>query len=200
VSGRPAREDGFSLAEAVLALAVAALVLAASAPALRGSLSRSRVHAAAHEMASEMARLRGAAIAQRRNLAVRLLWNGGRYRYAVFADGDGDGVLARDVAAGIDPQIEPARDLPSRYAGIDFGLLDTAIPEVPPDRGALAPGADPVRFGRSDTITFSPRGTTSSGTLYISDGRLAVAAVVLYGGTGRIRLWTFDRDLWRWTL
>jgi hypothetical protein len=150
-------------------------------------------------MASEMARLRGAAVAQRRNLAMRLTWSGGRYHYAVHADGDGDGILASDVAAGIDPRIEEPRDLPSRYEGIDFGLLDSAIPEVPPEHGALAPGADPVRFGRSDTITFSPRGTSSSGTLYISDGRLSVMAVVLYGGTGRIRIWTFDRDLWRWS-
>ena len=144
-------------------------------------------------------RLRGAAVAQRRNLAIRLSWSSGAYRYAVYADGDGDGVLAADVAAGVDPRIEEPLDLPARYPGIDFGLLDAAIPEVPPDRGALAPGADPVRFGRSDTITFSPRGTSSSGTLYISDGHLAVVAVVLYGGTGRIRIWTFDRDLWRWS-
>ena len=27
----------------------------------------------------------------------------------------------------------------------------------------------------------------------------SVYAVVLYGHTGRIRTWRFDRDLWRWT-
>ena len=82
---------------------------------------------------------------------------------------------------------------------IDFGLLDAAIPEVPPAHGVLAPQSDPVRFGASDTITFTPGGTSSTGTLYISDGRESVQAVVLYGRTGRIRIWRFDRALWRWT-
>jgi hypothetical protein len=130
---------------------------------------------------------------------MRLTWSSGAYRYAFYADGDGDGVRGDDVGAGRDPLIGGARDLRSRYEGIDFGLLEAAIPEVPPGHGSLAPFADPVRFGRSDIISFSPRGTSSSGTLYVSDGRSTVVAVVLYGGTGRIRIWRFDRDLGRWS-
>jgi hypothetical protein len=60
------------------------------------------------------------------------------------------------------------------------------------------PGDDPIRFGRSDLVSFSPRGTSSSGTLYVSDGRLAAAAIVLYGGTGRIRIWVYDRERGAW--
>ena len=74
-----------------------------------------------------------------------------------------------------------------------------AIPEVPPGSASLLPGGDPVRFGRSDIITFTPHGTSSSGTLYVSDGHSTVTAVVVYGGTGRLRLWRFDRDRWQWT-
>ena len=76
----------------------------------------------------------------------------------------------------------------------DFNIL------VPPGGAPLAPGADPVRFGRSDIITFSPGGTSSSGTLYVSDGRDTVVAVVLYGGTGRIRIWSYRRERARWDL
>ncbi len=155
--------------------------------------------AAARELAAELARLRSEAITTGHIVALRLTWSSGRYSYAFFVDGDGDGVRADDIAAGRDPSVGGSRDLPSRYEGVDFGLIDAAIPEVPPGTGALAPFADPVRFGRSDIISFSPRGTSSSGTLYVSDGRLAVAAVVLYGGTGRLRTWRFDRDLWRWS-
>jgi len=85
-----------------------------------------------------------------------------------------------------------------RYEGIDFGLLDVSIPEVPPGSSSLLPGGDPVRFGRSDIITFTPHGTSSSGTLYVSDGHSTLTAVVVYGGTGRLRLWRFDRDRWLW--
>ncbi len=167
-------------------------------PPVLGAISRARVSAAARELTGVMARLRGSAIATGERMAIRLEWSGGRYRYAVYRDGDGDGVRADDIEAGRDPLIEAPRDLPSRYAGIDFGLIDDAIPEVPPGSGVLAPGGDPVRFGASDTITFTPRGTSSSGTLYVSDGRALVAAVVLYGGTGRIRACRFDRDRWVW--
>ncbi len=146
-----------------------------------------------------MARLRSEAIASHRDVAMRLTWSGGRYQYAFYADGDGDGVRASDIASGRDPLIGQARDLPGRYEGIDFGLLPEAIPEVPPGSGVLPPGSDPVRFGRSDIITFTPRGTSSSGTLYVSDGQGTVAAVVVYGATGRLRLWRFDRERWAWT-
>ena len=175
------------------------LLTAAATPALFAALSRGRVVTAARELGQEMARLRGEAIASRRNVALRLVRSGGRYAYAFYADGDGDGVRSDDIAAGRDPLIAPSRDLASRYDGVDFGLLDSAIPEVPPNPGVLAPAADPIRFGRSDIVTFTPHGTSSSGTLYVSDGASTVAAVVLYGGTGRIRIWRFDRDLWAWT-
>jgi Tfp pilus assembly protein FimT len=191
-------EDGFSLPEAALALALLGLLLAVSLPALASGLSRGRVATAAREMAGEMARLRSEAIAERRRVALRIAWSDGRYVYSVYADGDGDGVRSDDIAALRDPLLAGPRDLRSRYEGIDFGLLDAAIPEVPPAPGVLAPQSDPVRFGASDTITFTPWGTSSTGTLYVSDGKESVQAVVLYGRTGRIRIWRFDRALWRW--
>jgi Tfp pilus assembly protein FimT len=172
--------------------------LSAAAPALFAALSRSRVTTAARELGQEMARLRSEAIVSRRSVAMRLTWSRGRYAYAFFADGDGDGVRSDDIASGRDPLIASGRDLASRYDGVDFGLLDVAIPEVPPGSGVLPPGSDPVRFGRSDIITFTPYGTSSSGTLYVSDGTSAVAAVVLFGGTGRIRTLRFDREIWSW--
>jgi hypothetical protein len=150
-------------------------------------------------MAAAMARARGEAIAARRYTAFRVTRPEGRFVFAFYADGDGDGVRSDDIAAGRDPLLAGPRDLPSRYTGVDFGLLDAAIPEVPPGTGTLAPDSDPVRFGRSDIVSFSPRGTSSSGTLYVSDGRSTVVAVVLYGGTGRIRIWRFERGRWSWT-
>ncbi len=155
--------------------------------------------AAARELAQEMARLRSEAIVSRRDVAMRLTWSAGRYVYAFYADGDGDGVRSDDIASGRDPLLGATRDLASRHDGVDFGLLDAPIPEVPPGPGTLSSSSDPVRFGRSDIITFTPRGTSSSGTLYVSDGTGTVAAVVLFGGTGRIRIWRFDRERWLWT-
>jgi hypothetical protein len=191
-------EGGFSLTEAALVLFIIGLMAAATTPALLAALSRGRVTTAARELGQELARLRSEAIVSRRNVAMRLTWSRGRYVYAFYADGDGDGVRADDIASGRDPLVGAARDLASRYEGIDFGVLDVPIPEVPPGSGVLPAASDPVRFGRSDIITFTPYGTSSSGTLYVSDGTSAVAAVVVFGGTGRIRTLRFDRELWAW--
>lgn len=179
-------------------MALLGIMVTIGGPALLSALLRYRAMTAAREMAGEMARLRAEAITSRRRVAVRFTRTPALTTYAFYADGDGDGVRADDIASGRDPLLAPPRDLPSRYDGIDFGLLPAAIPEVPPGGAVLAPGSDPVRFGGSDTVTFTPWGTASSGTLYISDGEETVFAVVLYGHTGRIRTWRFDRALWRW--
>ncbi len=69
---------------------------------------------------------------------------------------------------------------------------------IPPQRGVLATG-DPVRFGRSDLISFSPRGRSSSGTLFLTDGRHRLYGVRLYGAATRIRVWRWDdrENQWR---
>jgi Tfp pilus assembly protein FimT len=192
-------EGGFSMPEAALAIVVLGLLISVSVPTLSSALSRYRVVAATRRLASEFARLRSEAIASRRKVAMRLTTVSGRYEYSLYADGDGDGIRTSDIVAGRDPRLAEASDLHSRYQGVDFGFLDVPIPEIPPRRGVLLPDSDPVRFGRSDIITFTPRGTSSSGTLYVSDGTKRVMAVVLYGGTGRIRIWRFDRHAWRWS-
>ena len=56
-----------------------------------------------------------------------------------------------------------------------------------------------MRFGRSDLVSFSPDGSASSGTLYVTDGRDGLYAVVLFGPTARVRVWRFDRRNGRWT-
>jgi len=189
---------GYSLVEVLLALALLGMLTTFAAPAFGDALARARAMAAAREMASEMARLRAEAIAKHHRVALRFVPVSGRLVFTPYADGDGDGVGAADIAAGIDPPLGPGRDLPTRFEGADFGLLDQAIPGIPPSGAPLVPGSDPVRFGASDIVTFTPQGTASSGTLYVSDGRDTVFAVVLYGRTGRIRTWRFDRGAWRW--
>jgi hypothetical protein len=57
-----------------------------------------------------------------------------------------------------------------------------------------------VQFGRSDVVSFSPRGASSSGTLYVTDGKDALYAVVVFGPTVRLRVWRFLRREHRWTL
>jgi len=168
-------------------------------PALTAALWRGRAAAAAREMAMEMARLRARAVTERRTVGIRMLRLADGYAWRVCLDGDGDGLSARDIDTGVDP-CGDQRSLRARYEGIDFRLPAVAVPELPPGRGRLAPSGDAVRFGRSDIISFTPLGTASSGTLYVGDGRDNLFAVVLYGHTGRIRTWRFDRQGAGWVM
>ena len=192
-------EGGFSLPETALVLVIFGLMTAVATPALTAALSRGRAAAGAREMSMEMARLRSRAITERRIVGMRMTRLPDGYAWRICLDGDGDGLRGPDIAAGIDSCGE-SRNLWERYEGIDFRLPGVAIPEVPPGQGTLAPSGDPVRFGQSDTISFTPRGTSSTGTLYVGDGRAGLFAVVLYGRTGRIRTWRFDRQGHRWVM
>jgi Tfp pilus assembly protein FimT len=189
---------GFSLVEASLALAFMGILLVVVVPVSGATLTRARVSAAAMDVAATFARLRAQAISEHRRVGLRFSPGPGTRSWAVYADGDGDGIRSDDIASGRDSLLEGPRDLPSRFEGIDFGLLDASVPEVPPQSGAIPPGSDPIRFGSSDIVTFTPWGTATGGSVFISDTRDTVCAVVLYGKTGRLRTFRLDRSTGRW--
>jgi hypothetical protein len=54
-----------------------------------------------------------------------------------------------------------------------------------------------VVFGSTDVVSFSPVGDASSGSLYVSDGRM-LAAIVLYGPTARARVYRYDAAREEW--
>ena len=53
---------------------------------------------------------------------------------------------------------------------------------------------DPIRFNRSDLASFGPLGTATPGSLYLTDGRRRLAAVRVFGTTGKVRVLTWDAD------
>jgi hypothetical protein len=103
-------------------------------------------------------------------------------------------VLSRDIARGEDRLIGGPIRLDANMAGVRVGIMP-GIPAPPPDSGLLDP-ADPVRFGRSNMLSFSPLGTATPGTFYVTNGRLQ-AAVRVTGGSGRVRLMVYRGKKWR---
>jgi len=89
------------------------------------------------------------------------------------------------------------RTIPDVKLGIPPG---GPFPEAPPGTDWLVAGDDPVRFGNSDLVSFTPVGSASSGTLYVTDGKRGLYAVVLFGPTARLRVWRFIPEERRWTL
>jgi hypothetical protein len=60
-----------------------------------------------------------------------------------------------------------------------------------------APGGDAVRFGVSGIATFDPDGSSSAGSIYLTDGRTQLAVTVT-AATGRIRVRRWDPRLRVW--
>jgi hypothetical protein len=116
---------------------------------------------------------------------------GSSWSHSLYRDGNGNGILTAEILSGKDPLVRGPEGPETLHEGIHFGLPDSPIPQVPPGTGPISNPADPIKFGASDIISFSPTGSISSGTLFLTDGR-RVLAVVVYGPTGRIRTMRFD--------
>ena len=112
--------------------------------------------------------------------------------YAVYQDGDGDGVRSADIAAGRDRRLSGPFPLSGGAPGVSVAI-NPGIPALPPERGMLS--GDPVRFGSSDILSFSPFGTATPGTFYLA-GDGAQAAVRVTGTTARVRILIW-RGSWR---
>jgi Tfp pilus assembly protein FimT len=188
-----------SLPEIVAALTIAALGIGAGAPAVSGMIRTHRLNGAARDMAVELQRARMEAVARGAYTGILFERSAGSDRWRLHQDGGDRGIHTSEIAAGIDAPIGRAYDLGARYQGVRIGIAATpAIPRIPPATGMLSPSDDPIAFGSSDIFSAAPTGETSSGTLYLTDGR-DMRAVVVYGATGRIRLWRFDarEGVWR---
>jgi prepilin-type N-terminal cleavage/methylation domain-containing protein len=182
---------GFSLTEVLVGLALLGILITASVPLLAETLARERLHAAGWEMAVLLRGLRQRAVSEGVGFGLRFLQSGGTWNYSLYRDGNGNGILTSDIVSGKDPLVRGPEAPGTLHDGIRFGFPDAGVPQVPPGTGPILNLADPIKFGGSDILSFSPSGSISSGTLYLTDGR-RVLAVVVYGPTGRIRSLRFD--------
>lgn len=182
-----------------MALALLALISAVMLPSLADLLGRRSLDAAAAALGGEIARIRGEAIAKRRYVGIAFERSPHGDRYGVYLDGGRSGIHAAEIASGIDRLERAPMDLSDAFPGVRLGIPGPdPVPRVPPSRGVLMPGDDPIQFGGSDIISFSPSGEASSGALYLMDRRGGLRAVVVYGRTGRIRTWTYAPEIHGW--
>jgi type II secretory pathway pseudopilin PulG len=186
-------ERGFQLVELIVVLGVLALVLMIAAPPFFEISADLRVRLAAEELVAVLRSTRWNAVRRSANVAVKFRTEkDGAVTYAVYRDGDGDGVLNRDINAGQDPEVAPPRRLSHLGRGVGFGFPPGPAPRDPgsPDRRLKA--GDPIRFNDSDLASFSPLGTSTPGSLYVTDGRKRLAAVRVFGRTGKVKVLTYD--------
>jgi hypothetical protein len=176
-----------------------ALVAGLALPALGNLLSRRSLDASVARLAGEIARIRQDAITMRRQVGMVFTRSTEGDLYTVYVDGGRRGIRTAEIASGLDLPLRGPFAIDTALDGVRLGIPGPVpIPRIPPARGLLLPGTDPVRFGRADIISFSPIGESSSGTLYLTDRRGELRALVVYGRSGRIRVWTYSPQLhWR---
>jgi type II secretory pathway pseudopilin PulG len=193
-------EKGFQLAELIVSLAVLVLILLLGAPSLVQASADMRLRLAADELVGVLRLARAAAVRLDANVAVKFrTGKDGTVTFTLYRDGDGDGVLNRDIDAGVDRPLGPPRRLAHLGRGVGFGFPPGPAPPDPSSPGHPLSLSDPIRFKQSDLASFSSLGTSTPGSLYLTDGVERLLAVRVANRAGKVRVLTYipRRRIWR---
>jgi type II secretory pathway pseudopilin PulG len=184
--------NGFSLVEALVALAIMMVAAAVAFPIFQPRFAEARILGAGQAFKSQFRLAHSMAVRGGVYTAIRFEQAEGEFRYAVYADGNDNGVRSTDIAKGIDKLVVGPLPLTSGATGVRIAI-NPGVPALPPDHGDVS--GDPIRFGRSDMLSFSPLGTATPGTFYLA-GEHAQAAVRVTGGSARVRLMVWRGGVW----
>ncbi len=186
---------GAALLDVLFTCSFIALLAAIAIPSLHASRERDAVEMAARHLASRMNLLRIEAI--RRNGYVAMRFDPDDVGlYGTFVDGDGDGVLQNDVNNGVDTALDRQAHVADNFASVSFRVpVDVPSPD---GGGIVAAESDPIRIGKSNFVTFSPLGTSTSGSIYLAGRGGTQFCVRIFGATGRIRVMRFDPGTATW--
>jgi len=193
------RIRGLSLVETILLLAVLAVIFMVALPDLAEFQRAAALGAASRQLKGLLFRCRAYAIMNARATAVVFERNeDGEWRCFIACDGDGDGILRRDIQRLVDPVVGEILHFEAGGAGL--GILQNEFVPDPLGKGRLRGNlSDPVRAGRGDIITFTPRGTATPASIYLTDHRARMRVLRIYGGTGRVvsKVWRSGWPQWR---
>jgi len=189
------REPGYTLVELAFVMALIVTVSAVAIPGITTSLDDARAIGATRYLSSRLQHARMAAVARSADVALKFVESGGTFSYTTYLDGNGNGVRTPDIDRGIDRVLHPAERLPDFFYGVDFGVR----PALPPvDSGGSPPGSDPIKLGIASILTFTPIGTSSSGSLYVLGRSGAQYVIRIFGESGKTRVLRFDARAHRW--
>ena len=186
------RSGGYTLVELLLAVSTIVTLAGFVVPLASGTVDDLRAAGAARHMAARIATIRLDAVRRAATVSLRFERRGTDYAFTTFLDGNGNGVRAADITAGVDRPIAAADLLRNHFPGVTFGLR----PGVPDLDGAFS-SSDGVRIGSTSFLSTAPNGSCTGGTLYIH-GRRRQYAIRILGATGRVRLFAYENGVRRW--
>lgn len=192
----PTRERGLAIVDLVCATGVMAIVGAIAVPSIGAWLDRDRARLSARYLAGKLHQARMEAVTRNAEVAVRFGDAADGYPFQFFVDGNGNGVLERDIADGVDTPVLGADRLEDHFRSVTLRVVES-VPGVDASEVVDA-GSDPLRIGRSRLVSFSPLGTCTSGSIFVAGRTSPQAAVRMLGVTGRLRVLWFDRASRSW--
>ena len=183
--------SGWSAVETLVTLALVALVATSSAADLVLWRQRARLEGTTRRLGLTLAalRARAATAGQAHGLWVRV--QGEDLHWLVVADGNGNGLRTAELLSEVDLVLDTAAQLGIEAPGIRAGLPAGVT-------GINGSAVAALTFGGTELLSVGPDGTSSSGTLYLSDAHGNAAALRMYGPTGRISLWRRRESEGRW--
>jgi prepilin-type N-terminal cleavage/methylation domain-containing protein len=182
-------EQGYSLIEVLAVVTLMVILAAAAVPLAHNSLDRSRTAGAASYVASRLMLARFEAVKRSTFVAVQFVQKPDGYWFRTYADGNGNGVMARDIGRGVDLPIGTDERLDRQFSGVTFGICPGVTPVVPGDPFDVS---DPVQIGPSTLMSFNPNGSSTAGTVYVRGPGSNQFAVRVLGTTARARVFHFD--------
>lgn len=177
---------GLTAIELVIALAVAGALTAAAATGAFQLQSALAVRSAAAELSAAFLRARAYALTKGIAVALKFRKDGGRWEWALYRDGNGNGVRNAEIASGVDRSLGLAIVWPR--TDVRPGILQgTPVPDPGSPGSSLDRLDDPIRFNSSDLCSFSPLGESTPGSVYLWDGRDRMAVVRVFGRSAKVR-------------
>lgn len=178
-------ERGHTLLEMVFVLALILVTASWLIPGLRAYSQEAHLMGAAEKFCGQFREAYSMAVKQNVYTAIRFENGAGGPVYSLYRDGNGNGVSSADIVKGRDVRVAGPFELNGGAADVRVGI-NANVPAIPPDSGTLDP-ADPIKFGSSNMVSFSPLGTATPGTFYLA-GSGAQAAVRVTPGSARVRI------------
>jgi type II secretory pathway pseudopilin PulG len=184
------------MVELLVVVSLMTTLAAVGVPLMLRGMAAARVTSAARHLTGRLRLARMEAVKRSRTVAVRFEPRGDSYAYTLFVDGNGNGVRSADIAARIDLPMSTPERIEDGFPGVRFAIVP-GIRAIEPGE-ALDPG-DPVRFGSTDSVSFTAHGTATPGTVYLLGDQAWQYAVRVLGTTGRTRVMRYQFAEGQWS-
>jgi Tfp pilus assembly protein FimT len=159
------------------------ILSAAAIPMVTAAAGATRVRGTARLVATRCGLARAQAVARHASVGVVISADDDAVWLSTFQDSNGNGVRTAEVRDGTDAPVDRPSALVPTGAGIDVAVNDPLAPLRTSDRALLS---------------FSPTGTASSASVYLSGRDGTRFAVRVLGATGRVRIQRLDTRTGQW--